>query len=160
MRFLRIISVASVVITALTSCSVFEESDEERAQRLLDDNAAIVVVLADDATQQQKADIEAKLQALPEVTDVVFEDEQHAYDSFKEGLADDQQLLDGFTPENFPEAFRARMADQAAVRQFRDSEAKSEVSALPGVNDVVIPCTTVAECREKARELTNPKSSG
>ncbi|MFI7548050.1 permease-like cell division protein FtsX [Actinoplanes sp. NPDC049599] len=152
MRLLKIITAASLAIAALTACSIFEESDEERGQRLLDDNAAIVVFLTDDATQQQKGDIEARLRALPDVTDVVFEDEQSTYDNMKDGLSDDQ-LLDNFTSENFPEDFRVKMADQAAVRRFRDSRANSELGALAGVEKVVIPCTTVAECRESARKL-------
>ncbi len=157
-RLLRIVCAWLLVITALTACSAFGESDEERAQRLLDEDAAIVVFLADDAAPQQKVDIEARLRALPDVTNVVFEDKQQAYDRMKEGLTDDQ--LDGFTPESLPEAFRAEMTDQAAVRQLRDSQVKGELSALAGVSEVVIPCTTVAQCRENARELTTPRSPG
>ena len=156
MRTLRVISAGLLAVVALSACSLFEESDDERAQRLLDENAAVVVMLTGDATEQQKSVIEARLRALPDVTDVDLEDSQTTYDQMKDGLGDDE-LLDGFTAENFPEAFRVRMPDQAAVRQFRDSRANGEVGTLAGVDTVIVPCTTVAECWDSARRLrTSP----
>lgn len=134
---------------------MFEESDDERAQRLMDEHASVVVMLTGEATQQQKSLIEARLRALPDVTDVVLEDSQTTFDQMRDGLGDDE-LPDGFTAENFPEAFRVKMSDQAAVRKFRDSRANGDVGALAGVDEVVVPCTTVAECRESARKLRTP----
>jgi hypothetical protein len=48
------------------------------------------------------------------------------------------------------------MRDQAAVRNVRDSALHGELSALPGVSDLVISCTTVDECKESVRRMKSP----
>ena len=50
-------------------------------------------------------------------------------------------------PDSLPESYEVRMTDLAAVRKIRGSQ--GTVTGLPGVQDVVFPCMTAPECRQK-----------
>jgi hypothetical protein len=50
-------------------------------------------------------------------------------------------------PEHFPESFEVRMTDITAVRKVRD--AQDPVKSLPGVDQLVFACLTVAECKDR-----------
>ena len=59
-------------------------------------------------------------------------------------------------PTVLPESFVLTMKDQAAVRKVRDSAVPGELEALPGVQEVLIRCTAVDECKKNMRLLQSP----
>ena len=123
-------------------------SGEKPPESILDDGAHFSVHLADGATEQQKADLRARLEKQTGITEVRFEDKAAAYESFKKIWADNPEYLETVNPELIPAAVRGAVTDWAAVRRIRDGAAGDEWEALPGIRSVHYPCTTVEECRE------------
>lgn len=144
------------MLVSLTGCGLFRSEEDEKIERLLNENAEIVVFVRDDVTPRQKADIEVRLRAVPDATDVVFEDHNAAYARMTKLLADEPEKIAVIEPADLPESFVVKMKDQAAVRDVRDSVIQSELKALPGVSDLVIRCTTVDECKENVRRMNSP----
>ena len=150
--WLRMIVVAVLAMSvSLAGCGLFQSDEDEEIERALRERAEITIFLREDATPQQRAAIEARLRAVPDVTGVVFEDHEAAYARMKELFADEPDKMPDIEPAVLPEGFVVTMKDQAAVRTVRDSPVQGELKALPGVNDLIIRCTTVDECRKNAR---------
>lgn len=103
----------------------------------------IAVLLDHDATEAQKADIRARLEALPDVDGVLFESRQTGYKRALDRVGDDPELreaLENMAPATFPESFVVQASDQAAYESLRTGSFESELEARPGVADVVFPC--------------------
>lgn len=151
MRTLRIIVALLLAVAGLSGCSLIGDdagpSEDERIQQILDENASFSVFLTTDATEAQRTDVGAALRKLPGSTAVTYVDQDDAYQRMKQLFSAEPSRMPRIEPEYLPESFEVRMTDIAAVRKARDSE--STLKSLPGVQDVVFPCTTVAECREK-----------
>ncbi|MEV6155525.1 permease-like cell division protein FtsX [Nonomuraea sp. NPDC052129] len=80
-------------------------------------------------TTAERKSLQLALAARPEVESVSFEDQQQAWNSFRQAYKDNPQLLKATTVTDMPESFRARLragADFSAV-----AKAASE---LPGVS--------------------------
>jgi cell division transport system permease protein len=155
-RLPTIVVAALLTVVNLAGCGLFQSEEEEKIERLLKENAEITVFVRNDVTPQQKTEIEARLRAVPGVTDVVFEDHQAAYARMKKLFADEPEKMPDIEPTSLPESFVVKMKDQAAVRNVRDSAVQGELKALPGVSEVVIRCTTVDECKESMRRMNSP----
>jgi cell division transport system permease protein len=160
MRALSIIAVAVLLLGGLSGCSHIqgEDSEEQKLEKLLDEEAEVSVFLKDDVTAQQKSDIEARLRALPDVKELVFETKAEAYEKFKRLWASESpEFVEKVSPDALPESFRVRLVDQAAVRRVRDTPVKAELEALPGVENLVFRCTTLEECKEDmAKQHSKP----
>ena len=91
MRKLTVLVACLLTAAALTAgCSLFGgrgESKEEEIERLIDQTASFTVFLRAEATAQQRADVEARLRAIPGVTEVSYESKQEAYRRFRDMLA-------------------------------------------------------------------------
>jgi cell division transport system permease protein len=162
MRARSIIAVAVLLLAGLSGCTLIqgEDSEEQKLERLLNEEAQVSVFLKDDVTAQQKIDIEARLRALPDVTELVFETRAEAYEKFKRLWASESpEFVEKVSPDALPESFRVRFVDQDAVRRVRDTPVKAELEALPGVAELAFRCTTVEECRQNHAELRS-KSPG
>jgi cell division transport system permease protein len=162
MRALSIIAVAVLLLAGLSGCTLIqgEDSEEQRLEKLLDEEAEVSVFLKDDVTAQQKIDIEARLRALPDVKELVFETRAEAYEKFKRLWASESpEFVEKVSPESLPESFRVKFVDQAAVRKVRDTPVNAELKALPGVYDLAFRCTTLPECKEDMAKL-HSKSPG
>jgi cell division transport system permease protein len=109
--------------------------------------AEFSVYLRMDATEQQRADVRTRLAAVPGVQRVDFEDSVTAYERLKDLWADDPESMPDVSPSSLPGSFIVRMTDLAAIRRLRDAGAATDLQDLPGVEDVIFPCTTDAECR-------------
>lgn len=92
----------------------------------------VSVFLQMTATDQQKQSIEAAIRALPGVSDVRFETRDEAYLEFKKLFKDSPDLVNSVRPQDMPESFRFRLADQASTVD----KAKESLSSLPGVDKV------------------------
>lgn len=109
--------------------------------------AEFSVYLRLDATDQQRADVQARLAAIPGVQRVDFEDSVAEYERLKELWADDPESMPDVSPSSLPGSFTVQMPTLAAVRDLRDAGTGTDLEELPGVEDVIFPCTTDAECR-------------
>ncbi|MEU7986701.1 permease-like cell division protein FtsX [Streptosporangium canum] len=83
-------------------------------------------------TEVEKENLQRSLEARPEVETVVFEDQQQAWENFREQNKDDTEFLKDLVPGNMTESFRVRItagADFSAVARA--------ASELPGVSHSV-----------------------
>ncbi|WP_433385291.1 permease-like cell division protein FtsX [Actinoplanes sp. CA-142083] len=147
------------MLVSLAGCGLFRSDEDKELERLLKAKAEITVFVTIDVTPQQKDDIEARLRTVPGVTGVVFEDHEAAYARMKKVFADDPTKMPDIPPSYLPQSFVVTMKDQAAVRKVRDSGIAGELKALPGVQDLVIICTTVDECKKKKKTSPSPAVS-
>jgi cell division transport system permease protein len=147
----RIICALLLVVCALAGCGLFGHdpapTDDEKLQQLIDKNPVITVFVAGDVTTAQRRDIEAALRALPGVAEVSYLDHEAAHRKMQRLFSDEPQRMPSIPAEDLPESFEARMTDIAAVEKVRDRA--QAMKNAPGVQDVIVPCTTVAECRER-----------
>ena len=159
MRLPTIIIAALLTMASLTGCGLFrseQSAEDKQIERALNESAQIIVYVRNDVTTQQKTAIEARLRAVPDMTDVAFEDHEAAYAKMKKLAADTGAEVPDIEPTVLPESFVLTMKDQAAIRKIRDSAIPGELKALPGVEDVSIRCTTVDECKKNMRRLQSP----
>src|SRR5688500_3243841 len=111
MRARSIIAVAVLLLAGLSGCTFIqgEDSEEQKLERLLNEEAEVSALLKDDVTAQQKIDIEARLRALPDVTELVFETKAEAYEKFKQLWASESpEFVEKVSPDALPESFRVR----------------------------------------------------
>jgi cell division transport system permease protein len=69
-----------------------------------------VVCPAGEVTQEQREQIEADLEALPQVDTVYYESKQEAFERFREQF-EDSALSQNITPEAMPESYRVKLVD-------------------------------------------------
>ncbi|MBA3619464.1 MAG: ABC transporter permease [Acidothermales bacterium] len=81
-------------------------------------------------TQQQRDQILAELQAMPEVEQVYYESQQEAFEHFSEQFAD-SGIVENVEPESLPESFRVKLRD---AEQFRVIAAN--LAGRPGVEQI------------------------
>ncbi len=82
-------------------------------------------------TQQQRDEIQADLEAMPEVDTVFYESQEEAYAQFREQFEDSPDLVENVTAEALPESFRVKLQDPT---QF--AIVASAFAQRPGVEEV------------------------
>ena len=82
-------------------------------------------------TQQQRDEIQADLEAMPEVETVFYESQEEAYTQFREQFEDSPDLVENVTAEALPESFRVKLVDPT---QF--AVVASAFELRPGVEEV------------------------
>jgi cell division transport system permease protein len=154
-RKLTIFAACLLTAAALTAgCGLFGgkgESKEQEIERLIDQTASFTVFLNPDATAGQRTDIEARLRAIPGVTEVVYESKNEAYRRFRalwSSAPSAPDFFDDVRPDALPDSFQAKMTDAETLRKLRDSPMRQTLESLPGVEDVTFRCTTIDECRK------------
>lgn len=88
----------------------------------------IMVQLREDATEVQKETIEARLGALPGVTEVRFVSRQEAYRRFRELSRERSGPIEDIGPEDLPESITVRLTDPAV-----STTVVQTAQTLPGV---------------------------
>jgi cell division transport system permease protein len=91
----------------------------------------VSIFLKDDVTEQQRDQLSADLNAMPEVQHVYFESKQDAYKRFKEQFKDTPDIVANTTPDVLPESFRVKLKDP---RKF--DVVSSAFADRPGVVNV------------------------
>ncbi|GAA3918570.1 permease-like cell division protein FtsX [Actinoplanes auranticolor] len=151
MRALKIVVVLLLAVAGVTGCGLFGDdpgpSQDEQIQQILDENASFTVMLKHDATAAQRQSVETAVRGLPGFTGLTFTDKQEAYERTRQLFSANPAGVDEIGPEHFPESFEVRMTDITAVRKVRDAQAP--VKNLPGVDQLVFACLTVAECKDR-----------
>ena len=148
-RTLKIVVALLLALAGPAACGLLGSgpSEDEQIQKILDENASFSVFLSTDATTAQRTTIEAALKALPGATTVTYYDHDAAYERMEQLFSAEPSRMPQIEPKYLPESFEVAMTDIAAVRNARKDEIT--LKSLQGVQEVVFPCTTVRECREK-----------
>ncbi len=82
-------------------------------------------------TPQQRDELQADLEAMPEVQTVYYESQEQAYAQFKEQFKDSPDLVENVTADALPESFRVKLRDPT---QFE--VVASAFADRPGVEEV------------------------
>jgi cell division transport system permease protein len=136
-------------LAGLAGCGLVKDDEEKRIEKLLEDNPSFSVFLRTDVTDKQRHGVESYLRAMPGVAEVTYESSEQAYQRFQELWADSPEFTDQVDPDSLPQSFQVRMDDVDAVKAVRDGSEDDTIKALPGVQDVVIQCVTVDECKDR-----------
>ncbi|SPL93649.1 Cell division protein FtsX [[Actinomadura] parvosata subsp. kistnae] len=84
------------------------------------------------ATADQVKAIQQTIQQMPEVKDVVFEDQAAAYENFKQAFKDNKALVEATRVQDMPQSFRIRLKSDAPAWALVD-----KLKRQPGVAQVV-----------------------
>ena len=100
-------SIMTVAVSlALVGASLMLRSGVENATQRWQGGIEFVVFLRIDANQQQIDSLRNDLEQSPEVSKVLFVDQQQAYSEFKTLFADSPELIDSVTANDIPPSFR------------------------------------------------------
>lgn len=75
------------------------------------DKVQVSIFLADDVTDEQRADIEARLAASPEVKSYLYESKEEAYARFQQQFSQQPELVENTPADALPESFRVEMVN-------------------------------------------------
>jgi cell division transport system permease protein len=82
-------------------------------------------------TEEQRQELLADLEAMPQVQEVFYESQQDAYERFREQFADSPDLVDNVTADALPESFRVKLVDptqfEVVASAFRDRPGVEQV---------------------------------
>src|SRR5919112_1885823 len=73
------------------------------------DKVQVSIFLADDVTEEQRADIEARLEASPEVANFIYESKEEAYERFQQQFSQQPELVENTPEDALPESFRVEL---------------------------------------------------
>ena len=75
------------------------------------DKVQVSVFLADDVTDEQRADIESRLEASPEVRNFLYESNEEAYERFQQQFSQQPELVENTPADALPESFRVELVN-------------------------------------------------
>jgi cell division transport system permease protein len=75
------------------------------------DKVQVSIFLADDVTEEQRADIESRLEASPEVKAFLYESKEEAYERFQQQFSQQPELVENTPADALPESFRVEMVN-------------------------------------------------
>ncbi len=75
------------------------------------DKVQVSIFLTDDVTEEQRADIESRLDASPEVKAFLYESKEEAYERFKQQFSQQPELVENTPADALPESFRVEMVN-------------------------------------------------
>ena len=92
----------------------------------------VSIFLKGNVTQEQRDQLRAELESMPDVEHVEFETKEQAYERFKVQFKDSEEIISTTTPEALPESFRVKLRDP---KKF--DVVASAFAERPGVDNVV-----------------------
>ncbi|WBB72683.1 permease-like cell division protein FtsX [Micromonospora sp. WMMD1128] len=90
------------------------------------ENVQVSIFLKTDVQEQQRADLESKLNADPLVKDVTYVNKDEAYKRFQQMYADAPDLVNAVKPDQLPESFRLTLNDPQQYKQIYDQYKTAE----------------------------------
>jgi cell division transport system permease protein len=75
------------------------------------DKVQVSIFLADDVTDEQRADIESRLEASPEVRNFLYESKEEAYERFQQQFSQQPELVENTPADALPESFRVELVN-------------------------------------------------
>ncbi|MBL7260506.1 cell division protein FtsX [Paractinoplanes lichenicola] len=148
MRRSLIAVIAALALLGLAGCGLLKSDEDKKIEKLLEEDPVFSVFLRADVTAQQKANLESYLRGLPDVEAVRFETRAEAYQRFMDLWSDDSEFVESVSEDSLPETYRVHMKSTDAVRAVRDGADLANIKNLPGVQDTVVGCLTIDECRK------------
>jgi cell division transport system permease protein len=136
----------AVVVTVAISLALFGSGLLIRAQvdAMKDywyDKVEVSVYLCGEASQsrtcasavtaEQRNELKADLEAMPEVQTVYYESQEEAYEQFQEQFKDSPDLVENVTAEALPESFRVKLRDPTQFAVVAEA-----FESRPGVEEV------------------------
>jgi len=137
----------AVVVTVAISLALFGSGLLIRAQvdAMKDfwyDKVEVSVYLCGEASQtrtcggsavtaEQRQELQADLEAMPEVQTVFYESQEAAYEQFREQFEDSPELVENVTADALPESFRVKLEDPTQFAVVAEA-----FSDRPGVEEV------------------------
>ena len=82
-------------------------------------------------TDEQRQELKADLEAMPEVQTVYYESQEEAYEQFREQFEDSPDLVENVTADALPESFRVKLEDPTQFAVVAEAFA-----SRPGVEEV------------------------
>ena len=73
------------------------------------DKVQVSIFLADDITEQQRTDIQSKLEESPEVKSYLYESKEEAYERFQQQFSQQPELVENTPADALPESFRVEL---------------------------------------------------
>ncbi|MFD2764208.1 permease-like cell division protein FtsX [Micromonospora eburnea] len=96
------------------------------------ENVEVSIFLKTDVDEQQRTDLQAKLDADPLIKGVTYVDKQQAYERFQKMYADAPDLVNAIKPDQLPESFRLKLVDPEQYKNIYDQYKTTE-----GVDEIV-----------------------
>ncbi|MDM4722629.1 permease-like cell division protein FtsX [Micromonospora sp. WMMA1363] len=101
-------------------------------KKLYFENIEVSIFLDNEVTPEQKADIEAKLDADPLVANRTYVDKNEAFERFQDMFRDSPDLLSAVKPDVLPESYRLKLVDPQEYKAIND-----QYTNVEGVDQVV-----------------------
>ena len=73
------------------------------------DKVQVSIFLADDVTEEQRADIQSRLEGSPEVKSFLYESKEEAYERFQQQFSQQPELVENTPADALPESFRVEL---------------------------------------------------
>jgi cell division transport system permease protein len=90
------------------------------------DKVQVSIFLADDVTDEQRAEIESRLEASPEVKSYLYESKEEAYERFQQQFSQQPELVENTPADALPESFRVELVNPerypVIAEQFPDGQ--------------------------------------
>ncbi|MER7460047.1 permease-like cell division protein FtsX [Micromonospora sp. NPDC126480] len=96
------------------------------------ENIQVSIFLDNEVTEQQKAEIQAKLDADPLVAETTFVNKDDAYKRFQDMFRDSPDLLSAVKPDVLPESYRLKLVNPQEYKAINE-----QYSNVEGVDQVV-----------------------
>jgi cell division transport system permease protein len=75
------------------------------------DKVQVSIFLADEVTDEQRADIESRLEGSDEVASYLYESKDEAYERFQQQFSQQPELVENTPPDALPESFRVELVN-------------------------------------------------
>lgn len=92
----------------------------QRTAELWTGNVEVAIFLADGISSDERNQLRAELESLPEVASVSYESKEAAYKSFLKLFAANPELTRNTSPEALPDSFRVKLKDPEQYGVIRD----------------------------------------
>ena len=133
----RLMTFASIgVLTAcliITGIAALLSLNVNQIMDYLGDQNVVHVYLLDETSEEQAAELEQTIAAMPNVLNYTFVSKEAALDRMREWLDDYSDLLEGY-PNVLPASFDVTVDDLELMRETSD-----QLAALPGVEEIQSP---------------------
>ncbi|SBT54801.1 permease-like cell division protein FtsX [Micromonospora narathiwatensis] len=96
------------------------------------ENVEVSIFLKTDVNEQQRNDLQAKLETDQLIKGVTYVDKQQAYERFQKMYADAPDLVNAVKPDQLPESFRLKLVNPEQYKNIYDQYKTTE-----GVDEIV-----------------------
>ncbi len=149
------ITVASLVTVAvslsLVGTALLLRQGVENATARWKGGIEFIIFVNPDATDDQTQSISEALDESPDVEDVIFVNQQEAFEEFQTLFQNSPEMVESVTPEILPPSYRVQPADSDPA--FIEALG-SQFESRPGVREVVFAADTVKTVQRLSRILS------